>query len=67
MPDRTLADLYRSKDITDDQLGEAVSAYLAKPSDGTHKIGPVAPDIASAIRGHAYARDMMANPEAMDG
>ena len=67
MADRTLADLYRSKDITDDQLAEAVSAYLAKPSDGPHKIGSVSLDIAAAIQGQTYARDMMVNPEATDG
>ena len=65
--DRTLTDLYRSKDITDDQLAEAVSAYLAKPSDGPHKVGSVSLDIAAAVQGHTYAHDMMAKPEVTDG
>ena len=66
MADRTLTDLYRSADITDDELAQAVSAYLAKPSDGSQKIGSVTLDIAASIQGQTYARDVMANLEATD-
>ena len=44
-----------------------MNAYLAKPSDGPHKIGSTTLDIFAAIQGQTYARDMMANPEATDG
>lgn len=67
MADRTLADLYKTKDITEDQLEEAVAAYLKKPAEGVQAVGDLKIDIAEAVKAHPYAEGIMANAEAPEG
>lgn len=61
----TIADLFKAKAVTDEQVDQAVETYLSAPGTSAHPIAEgYTVDLAAAVRGHGWARKVTANPEA---
>lgn len=59
----TIADLFKAKAVTDEQVDRAVETYLAEPRTSAHPIAEgYTVDLAAAVRGHGWARRVAADP-----
>ncbi|WP_407523707.1 hypothetical protein [Methylobacterium oryzisoli] len=69
MPDTpTLADLYKAKRLTDDDMTAAVAGYLADPTPGPREIAEgISLDIAAAVLASPYATEILAREDAPEG
>lgn len=60
----TVGDLFKAKAVTDEQVNAAVEAYFAKPETDAHAIADgYMLDLGSAVAGHGWARQVVANRE----
>lgn len=60
-----LADLYKAKHLTDDDLTAAVAGYLADPTPGPRAIADgITLDIAAAVLASPYATEILAREDA---
>ncbi|MDV2984140.1 UNVERIFIED_CONTAM: hypothetical protein Q9R58_07485 [Methylobacteriaceae bacterium AG10] len=64
----TVGELFKAKAVTDEQVNAAVEAYRADPGTTAHPIADgYSLDLAAAVAGHAWASQVVANPEAGPG
>ena len=60
----TIADLFKAKAVTDEQVDRAVETYLAAPGTSAHPIADgYTVDLAAAVGGHGWARRVATNPK----
>lgn len=61
----TIADLFKAKAVTDEQVDRAVETYLAEPRTSAHPIAEgYTVDLAAAVSGHGWASRVAADPAA---
>lgn len=61
----TVGELFKAKAVTDEQVNAAVEAYLADPGAEAHTITDgYSLDLAAAVAGHGWAKQVIGNPEA---
>jgi hypothetical protein len=67
-PNPTVGELFKAKAVTDEQVNAAVDAYHADPATSAHPIADhYSLDLAAAVAGHAWASQVVANPESSPG
>jgi hypothetical protein len=63
-PNPTVGELFKAKAVTDEQVNAAVDAFLADPATSAHPIADgYSLDLAAAVTGHAWASQVVGNPE----
>ena len=64
-PNPTVGELFKAKAVTDEQVNAAVVAYLADPTLDAHALTDgYSLDLAAAVAGHGWAKQVVGNPEA---
>ncbi|MFG7486278.1 hypothetical protein [Methylorubrum rhodesianum] len=64
----TVGELFKAKAVTDEQANAAVDAYLENPGTTAHPIADgYSLDLGAAVAGHAWASQVVANPESSPG
>ena len=67
-PNPTVGERFKAKAVTDEQVNAAVDAYQADPGTTAHPIADgYSLDLTAAVGGHAWASQVVANPESSPG
>ena len=67
-PNPTVGELFKAKAVTDDEVNAAVDAFMRGADAGAHPIADgYSLDLATAVAGHGWASQVVANPESSPG
>ncbi|MDE4914520.1 hypothetical protein PQI07_28040 [Methylobacterium sp. 092160098-2] len=64
---QSVGELYKAKAIVDDDVANAVGAYMADPKTGLHPLGDAYQlDLAATVEGHPWAKAEVARADASE-